>query len=224
MKVNGQLKNAQLEVVTGSTAPGTKGLVKFDTECESVTVDNGQSVERLLDGRDLPVGVIQMWMVDTPPPGGRWLIMDGSSISTVQYPDLYAVLGGTYGENTTNNTFRLPDMRGQFVRGVSPLNGKDPGPRGTRGDGQGGVGVVGTTQNDQIPTHTHQYEDTIVTYVLNKQIVNVDIGSEDRDVLNDENTNIVGTTTTFTKTTNPSGTGNEVRPCNIAAYYIIKVK
>ena len=55
---------------------------------------------------DVPIGTIQMWLVDNPPPG--WLMMHGQTFSAGEYPELAAVLGRT----------NLPDFRGAFLRGA----------------------------------------------------------------------------------------------------------
>ena len=54
----------------------------------------------------VPIGTIQMWLVDNPPPG--WLMMHGQSFSAGEYPELAVVLGRT----------NLPDFRGAFLRGA----------------------------------------------------------------------------------------------------------
>ena len=54
----------------------------------------------------VPIGTIQMWLVDNPPPG--WLMMHGQTFSAGEYPELAAVLGRT----------NLPYFRGAFLRGA----------------------------------------------------------------------------------------------------------
>ena len=75
----------------------------------------GATGERGPAGLDakLPAGTITMFAGSTAPAG--WLICDGRSVSSTDYPELYAVIGTTYGGYGTN--FQLPDLRGRFPVG-----------------------------------------------------------------------------------------------------------
>lgn len=50
----------------------------------------------------------------TSPPQG-FLAENGSAVSRTTYPDLYAVIGTTYGTGDGSTTFNLPDSRGRTV-------------------------------------------------------------------------------------------------------------
>jgi len=52
----------------------------------------------------------------TTAPDG-WLLEDGSAVSRTVYPDLFAVIGETYGSGDGSTTFNLPDSRGRFRLG-----------------------------------------------------------------------------------------------------------
>ena len=58
----------------------------------------------------LPVGAILMWPTASIP--ANYLELNGSTFDAVTYPDLYRALGSD----------KLPDFRGQFVRGAQPGN------------------------------------------------------------------------------------------------------
>ena len=65
-----------------------------------------------------PVGTINWFAASAAPTG--YLECDGAVFQQSLYPDLYSVIGKKYnigGEATTN--FRLPDLRGEFIRGWS---------------------------------------------------------------------------------------------------------
>ena len=51
-----------------------------------------------------------------------WLRLEGQAVSRADYPELYRVIGKTYGEG--GGTFSLPDLRGRFVKpmGSAPPN------------------------------------------------------------------------------------------------------
>lgn len=72
----------------------------------------------------LPVGSIVAFPVDTPPPG--FLELDNSVKSSATYPDLSAYLGGKFnkGDEGAGN-FRLPETRGEFLRGWDHGRGVD---------------------------------------------------------------------------------------------------
>ncbi|QSL86795.1 phage tail protein [Pseudomonas atacamensis] len=74
----------------------------------------------------LPVGSIVAFPVDAPPPG--FLELDNSVKSSATYPDLSAYLGGKFnkGDEGVGN-FRLPEARGEFLRGWDHGRGVDSG-------------------------------------------------------------------------------------------------
>ncbi len=90
----------------------------------------------------LPVGSIVAFPVDAPPPG--FLELDNSVKSTATYPDLSAYLGGKFnkGDEGVGN-FRLPEARGEFLRGWDHGRGVD-----------GGRGI-GSSQTDTLKAHSH---------------------------------------------------------------------
>lgn len=66
---------------------------------------------------NLPVGATTIWHMASPP--DRWLICDGSGVLKSEYPLLYALIGGKYGESA--DFFGLPDFtnRSPFGRSFS---------------------------------------------------------------------------------------------------------
>lgn len=94
----------------------------------------------------LPVGSITAFPVNKIPPG--FLEIDGSVKSATAYPDLAAFLGGAFnkGDEGAGN-FRLPESRGEFLRGWDNGRGVDSGR------------TIGSYQLDELKSHTH----TVVT-------------------------------------------------------------
>lgn len=60
-----------------------------------------------------PIGTVLSFAGQTAPNG--YLLCDGASYKVVDYPDLYAVIGNTYGGDSTN--FNVPNLVDKFVQG-----------------------------------------------------------------------------------------------------------
>jgi phage-related tail fiber protein len=142
----------------------------------------------------LPVGSIVAFPVDSPPPG--FLELDNSVQSSALYPDLSAYLGGKFNKgNEGVGNFRLPETRGEFLRGWDHGRGVDVG----RG--------LGSWQADDNKSHIHG-----TTYDVIADIFMA--GEVRRNYLQQYN----GTDDVVTKA---SG-GNEARPRNITVMWCIK--
>jgi microcystin-dependent protein len=62
-----------------------------------------------------PTGSILIFAGSVAPTG--WLFCDGSSVSSTTYPELYAVIGTTYGG--VDGNFNLPNLVERFVKGAT---------------------------------------------------------------------------------------------------------
>jgi microcystin-dependent protein len=62
----------------------------------------------------VPPGTVIAFAGHNPPIG--YLSCDGRELNSSEYPDLFKVIGTTYGGN--GSRFRLPDFRGMFLRGI----------------------------------------------------------------------------------------------------------
>lgn len=89
----------------GSLSGNTNDYVGGDGLCHNIT--NGL----------LPVGCVIWYVSSTNYPGG-WMVCNGAAISRATYPDLYAVIGTTYGAGDGSTTFNLPDLRGRVGVGA----------------------------------------------------------------------------------------------------------
>jgi microcystin-dependent protein len=94
----------------------------------------------------------------TPIEAYGWMICDGSKLKAGDYPELYSVLGNLYGGEGTGKdiTFCLPDLTGQFLRGIGKPDDKASHENRKKAEG-GTQDGVGSTQEDAIQTHTHMY-------------------------------------------------------------------
>lgn len=86
------------------------------------------------------VGEVAFFARATPPSG--WLKANGAAVSRTTYAALFAAIGTTFGAGDGSTTFNLPDLRGEFLRGVDDGRGVDIG----RG--------LGSYQADEIKSHT----------------------------------------------------------------------
>lgn len=72
----------------------------------------------LLTTITLAPGTIKAFAGGTIPEG--YLLCDGSAVSRSTYSDLFLAISTNYGLGDGVNTFNLPDLRGQFLRGAVP--------------------------------------------------------------------------------------------------------
>lgn len=100
----------------------------------------------------LPVGATVAFPIGTGAPG--FLELDGSVKSTAVYPDLAAYLGAAFnkGDEGAGN-FRLPESRGEFLRGWDHGRGVDVGRE------------IGTHQLGQNESHNHRYFDAVTANI-----------------------------------------------------------
>lgn len=70
------------------------------------------------------VGQVCFFAMASAPSG--FLVCDGSAVSRTTYAELFAAIGTLYGAGNGTSTFNLPDLRGEFIRGVDGGRGVDP--------------------------------------------------------------------------------------------------
>ena len=89
----------------------------------------------------VPSGMVMYFAGAAAPTG--WLACNGSAVSRTTYAELFAAIGTTYGSGNGTTTFNLPDLRGEFVRGLDSGRGIDSGR------------VLGSLQAEDYKGHTH---------------------------------------------------------------------
>jgi microcystin-dependent protein len=105
-----------------------------------------------------PPGLIAFFVGEAAPPG--WVKANGALLSRASFSDLFAHASGTglvseaawsagaigrYSVGNGSTTFRVPDLRGEFLRAWDDARGVD-----------GGRGI-GTFQGDEMRSHAHTY-------------------------------------------------------------------
>ena len=141
----------------------------------------------------VPAGTVLPFAGETAPSG--WAICNGDAVSRTDYAELFTAIGELWGVGDGSHTFNLPDMRGQFLRGLDTTEGVDPD-FATR--------TLGSSQVDEFKEHTH----TITTY--------------DTAFGGSANIRGYGASVRDAPSTNATG-GAETRPKNVAVNYIIKL-
>jgi len=99
------------------------------------------------DVMKIPIGTIVCFAGSTPPE--NWLLCDGSTPLQADYPELYTMIGTTYGSGGGAGTFRLPDFRSRVAVG------KETGSTNFGGLGYVGGAETHTLTEAQMPAHTH---------------------------------------------------------------------
>jgi len=85
-----------------------------------------------------------------------WLFCNGQQLSRYEYEELYHVIGTAHGKGDSNEMFRVPDLRGRFVRGVDHKAGRDPDADNRTTEYGGNIkDNVGSLQEDAIGKHNH---------------------------------------------------------------------
>jgi microcystin-dependent protein len=96
-----------------------------------------------------PTGMVAYFAATSAPTG--WFKANGAEISRTAYVALDAILGTTFGAYTNGSGgagtthFRLPDLRGEFLRSLDDGRAVDTGR------------VIGSYQADVFKSHSHSY-------------------------------------------------------------------
>jgi hypothetical protein len=88
-----------------------------------------------------PAGAIEHFAMNSVPTG--YLAANGAAVSRSTYSALFSAIGTTFGAGDGSTTFNVPDLRGQFVRGMDNGRGIDPSR------------VFGSSQSDAFQGHFH---------------------------------------------------------------------
>ena len=91
----------------------------------------------------VPVGSV-IYVANNMPPSG-YIKANGATISRIAYADLFNAIGTIFGSGDGSTTFKIPDLRGEFVRGWDDSRAVDSGR------------VFGSSQAGSVESHTHGY-------------------------------------------------------------------
>lgn len=165
-----------------------------------------------------PASMVAYFARSTAPAG--WLKANGAAVSRTAYARLFEVIGATYGAGDGLNTFNLPDLRGEFLRGWDDGRGIDPHrelgtPQGSQNLAHGHTGS--TSSNG---SHSHSYTDG---RPYNPPGNGLAAGANWPGVHNNYYSSTTGSAGSHTHSvTVDSSGGTEARPRNFAALACIK--
>ena len=114
------------------------------------------TVETTIEG-NTPIGTIIMYGATTAPGAGEWLPCDGSTRTAAAFPDLFAIIGTTYGGGA--GSFNLPDLQAKFIAGY---DGALPD-YNTPGAGAGADSVTLTANESGLSVHDHGLTSVTIT-------------------------------------------------------------
>lgn len=145
-----------------ATSPGAYWYYQLQAELENVIKNEAliqpdhtkltqlaSAINSMIDKKTnslvfMPVGTLVIWPASSPPSG--YLECNGAAYFQRDYANLFALIGTTYGAGRgVSGTFRVPDLRGEFVRGWDHGRGVDSGR------------TLGSKQTDAYKSHTHKY-------------------------------------------------------------------
>lgn len=186
-------------------------------------MDSSGNVSAAGAGSFVPPGVIMPYGGTSAPAG--YLLCDGTSYLRASYSALFGVISTAYGA-ADGTHFNVPDLRGQFLRGVTGASANDPDASSRTAMNTGGNtgNNVGSVQGQATKKNGLALSDPGHSHVANGQNGNLagtatNFVAIQSGVDHTSGTDIVRTTTTGISL----GSGDsETRPVNAYVNYIIK--
>lgn len=186
----------------GTTTPDGTTIINTGTVLEVGTI----SQSNVVGGFGLiPTGAMIPYGGTAAPTG--YLLCDGTSYTRASQASLFTAIGTAYGA-ADGTHFNVPDLRGQFLRGVDGTAGRDPDKASRTAMATGGNtgNNVGSVQG--FATEDHHHSATVFT-----------AGGGGTGIAGDSNA-FFGTSNTAGMSTGTAST--ETRPTNAYVNYIIK--
>lgn len=143
-------KDVTLTAASDTRLPTQKAIKSYIDSAvalavSSMSASNSGLQTQINSFTSIPSGTVMSYAGPTAPAG--YLVANGSTVSKTTYYNLWLALGGEaspYGQ--TFQTFNLPDLRGEFIRGLDLGRGIDPGR------------TIGSRQDSQNLAHDHTYQ------------------------------------------------------------------
>lgn len=145
----------------GAATPFSQGITATNIANQTITatqIANGTiTVTQLATAVAqalVPAGTISAYGGASAPSG--YVMCDGTSYLRSAQPTLFAAISTAYGAPDSTH-FNVPDLRGQFLRGVTGVSAKDPNAAARTAMATGGNtgNAVGSIQNFDLQAHNH---------------------------------------------------------------------
>ena len=108
------------------------------------------------DVQNPPIGSIIAFGGNKESIPDNWILCDGSPHLRKDYKPLFEIIGTGWGAGDGGTTFNVPDLRGQFLRGVTGDSIVDPDSANRFAKSGGNSGnAVGSYQTDAMQGHHH---------------------------------------------------------------------
>jgi microcystin-dependent protein len=134
-------------------APLMQTLNLYDVPDKSAARANLDVFSRAEARQMSPAGQIAYFARNAAPAG--WLKANGAAVSRAAYADLFAAIGTTFGGGDGFNTFNLPDLRGEFIRGWDDARGVDIGRNFASWQGSQNISHQHSGTSDAAGDHIH---------------------------------------------------------------------
>jgi hypothetical protein len=190
----------QLLFEIGETLKLQKRRPDKATDVIGALVEEAESFEERRGHKLVPPGTISAFGGETLPPG--WLWCDGEEFSRTDKANLFNAIGINFGKGKDDSTFKVPDLRGRFLRGLDRKASVDKEPNRR----------IGSPQRDLVGPHRH--------WLAKRGNV-----GEAKNPLGQEftrNPDWTGDHYTDDDQHPQEGIGAETRPINVAINWIIK--
>ena len=132
---------AATEIARGAIELATTAEVTAGTDNTKAVTPEALIASLSALGLTIPAGTVSAFAGGTAPSG--YLECNGAQVNRTTYSALFTAIGTTYGTGDGSTTFNLPDLRGEFIRGLDSSRGVDIGR------------AIGTFQSDAFASHTH---------------------------------------------------------------------
>lgn len=138
---NDAVFDTTLAVSAGKLKVNAQGITSNELAANAVktiAIEDGAVTSAKLNSSVIfvPTGAVMPFAMNSAPAG--WLIANGSAVSRTTYSALFALINTTYGAGDGSSTFNVPNLQGQFIRGLG-----------------GSAAAIGTAQTDMVGPHTH---------------------------------------------------------------------
>jgi microcystin-dependent protein len=180
---------------------------------------------------NLPIGSVIIWAGDPNELPSSWKVCNGKELLKTDYATLYGILG-TYWNNDKGdqtNFFRIPDLRGVFLRGVNDgrtgnYSDKDSKNRFRLNGSQDlTLNSPGSFQQEAIAKHSHQIVQQSWGGVYTTP-QGISGNTSDKDGNFDSSQLSTGIDRNNVPLVIAEFGGEETHPVNAYVYFVIKVK